>query len=150
MPGMPGAPLAHTLVPLSGLGIETRLGAREGDGWVAAGRLVNEGDELRTALAQIAAELGTDLEDVCASQLIETWTALVGALAAAGLVAGARLPDVSAGNVLLRARGGLADWRVGLRRPRFHALPGDPDARHPDAVPAADEQSCSAASARCS
>jgi hypothetical protein len=105
---------------------------------VAAGRLVNDGDELRAALAQIAAELGSDREDVCASQLIETWTALVGALAAAG--AGARLPDVSVGNVLLRPRGGLADWRVGLRRPRFQALPGDPDARQPDAVPAADEQ----------
>jgi hypothetical protein len=140
MRGMPGAPLAHTLVPLSDLGIETRLGAREGEGWVAAGRLVNDGDELRAALAQIAAELGTDREDVCASQLIETWTALVAAVAAAGLVAGARLPDVSAGNLLLRPQGGLAEWRVGLRRPRFHALPGDPDARHPDALPASDER----------
>jgi FhuF 2Fe-2S C-terminal domain/Ferric iron reductase FhuF-like transporter len=137
---MPGAPLAETLRPLFDLGVDTRLEAHEGDGWVAAGRLVEEGDELRAALAQIAENLGTDRDDVCAAQLIELWTWLVAAPAAAGLVAGARLPDVSSGNVLLRARGGLADWRVGLRRPRFHALPGDPEARHPDALPAADER----------
>jgi Ferric iron reductase FhuF-like transporter/FhuF 2Fe-2S C-terminal domain len=136
---MPGAPLADTLRPLSDLGVETRLDAHEGDGWVAAGSLVEDGDELRIALARIAENLGTDRDDVCAAQLIELWTWLVAAPAAAGLVAGARLPDVSSGNVLLRPVGGLADWRVGLRRPRFHALPGDPDARHPDALAAADE-----------
>jgi hypothetical protein len=134
------SPLADTLVPLSELGVETRLGASEGDGWVAAGRLVEDGDELRAALAQIAGNLGTDRDDVCAAQLIELWTWLVAAPAAAALVAGGRLPDVSSGNVLLRAQGGLADWRAGLRRPRFHALPDDPDRRHPDAVPAADER----------
>jgi hypothetical protein len=137
---VPASPLADTLVPLSDLGVETRLGAREGDGWVAAGRLVEDGHELRAALAQIKASLGTDRDDVCAAQLIELWTWLVAAPAAAALVAGTRLPDVSSANVLLRARGGLADWRAGLRRPRFHALPGDPDATHADAVPAADER----------
>jgi hypothetical protein len=136
---MPRTPLADTLAPLSDLGVETQLGVPEGDGWVGAGRLVEDDDELRAALAEIAGNLGTDRDDVCAAQLIELWTWLVAAPAAAGLVVGERLPDVSSGNVVLRAEGGLADWRVGLRRPRFHALPGDPDARHPDAVPAADE-----------
>ena len=137
---MPRTPLADTLVPLSELGVDTRLGVLEGNGWIGAGRLVADEDELRAALAEIAGNLGTDRDDVCAAQLIELWTWLVAAPAAAGLVAGGRLPDVSSGNVLLRAQGGLADWRVGLRRPRFHALPDDPDARHPDAVPAADER----------
>jgi hypothetical protein len=137
---MPRAPIADTLAPLAGLGVETHLGAREGNGWAAAGRLAEDAGELRAALGEIAQSLGTDRDDVCAAQLIELWTWLVAAPAAAGLVAGARLPDVSSANVLLRARGGLADWRVGLRSPRFHALPRDPDVRHPDAVPAADER----------
>jgi Ferric iron reductase FhuF-like transporter/FhuF 2Fe-2S C-terminal domain len=134
---MPDTPLAETLAPLAELGVETSLEAREGDGWVAAERLAHDPG---SALAEIRAALGVDRDDVCAAQLVELWTWLVAAPAAAGLVTGARLPDVSSGNVLLRAKGGLADWRVGLRRPRFHALPGDPDARHPDALSAADEQ----------
>jgi hypothetical protein len=137
---MSSAPLADTLAPLDELGVETHLGVREEDGWVAAGRLAADDGELRAALGEIARSLGADREDVCAAQLIELWTWLVAAPAAAALVAGARLPDVSSGNVLLRARGGLADWRAGLRSARFHVLPGDPDARHPDAVPAADER----------
>jgi Ferric iron reductase FhuF-like transporter len=64
----------------------------------------------------------------------------VAAPAAAGIVGGSRLPDVSARNVLLLARGGLADWRAGLRSTRFHAPPGDPDAGHPDALATRDQE----------
>ena len=137
---MPNNPLAQTLAPLAELGVETSLGAREGDGWVAAERLAHDPAALRAALAEIRAPLNLDRDDVCAGLLVELWTWLVAAPAAAGLVAGSRLPDVSSGNVLLRAQGGLADWRVGLRSERFHALPADPDAGHPHAVPAADER----------
>jgi Ferric iron reductase FhuF-like transporter/FhuF 2Fe-2S C-terminal domain len=136
---MPNSPLTDTLAPLAELGVHTRLGASEGDGWVPADRLAHDPDALREALAEIRGALGTDRDDVCAAQLVELWTWLVAAPAAAALVGGGRLPDVGSGNVLLRARGGLADWRAGLRSRRFHALPGDPDSKHPDAVPAADE-----------
>jgi Ferric iron reductase FhuF-like transporter/FhuF 2Fe-2S C-terminal domain len=137
---LPSPPLADTLEPLAGLGVVTHLGAREGDGWIAADRLAGDPGALGEALDEIGAALGTDRRDVCAAQLMELWTWLVAAPAAAGIVAGPRLPDVSAGNVLVRPRGGLADWRVGLRSPRFHALPGDPQAGHSDAAePATDE-----------
>jgi Ferric iron reductase FhuF-like transporter/FhuF 2Fe-2S C-terminal domain len=138
---VPSAPLADTLEPLAGLGVETHLFAREEeDGWIPADRLAGDPGALGTALEEIGEALGTDRRDVCAAQLMELWTWLVAAPAAAGIVAGPRLPDVSAGNVLVRPRGGLADWRVGLRSPRFHALPGDPEAGHPDAVAATDER----------
>lgn len=106
---MPRTPLADTLVPLSDLGVEMRLGVPAGDGWVGAARLVEDDEELRVALAEIAGNLGTDRDDVCAAQLIELWTWLVAAPVAAGLVARGRLPDVSSDNVLLRAKGGLAE-----------------------------------------
>jgi ferric iron reductase protein FhuF len=136
---MPNSPLTDTLAPLAELGVETRLDAREGDGWVPAASLTRDRRAQRSALAEIGDSLGTDRADVCASLLIEVWTWLVAAPAAAALVARARLPDVSTGNVLMRPRGGLADWRSGLRTNRFHALPSDPDIAHPDAVPASAE-----------
>jgi FhuF 2Fe-2S C-terminal domain/Ferric iron reductase FhuF-like transporter len=137
---MPNNPLADTLEPLAKLGVETHLGIREEDGWAPADRLAGDPAALRGALDEIAGHLGTDRDDVCASQLVELWTWLVAAPAAAALVDRGRLPDVSSRNLLMRPRGGLVDWRVGLRRPSFHVLPGDPDADHPDAVPAADER----------
>jgi Ferric iron reductase FhuF-like transporter/FhuF 2Fe-2S C-terminal domain len=137
---MPNSPLADTLTPLAELGVHTHLGTREEDGWVPADRLAHDEGGLRGALDRIGGALGTDRDDVRAAQLVELWTWLVAAPAAAALVGGRRLPDVGSGNVLLRPRGGLADWRVGLRSRRFHALPGDPSAAHPDAVAAADER----------
>jgi Ferric iron reductase FhuF-like transporter/FhuF 2Fe-2S C-terminal domain len=137
---MPNNPLADTLSPLSELGVETRLGAREDDGWVAAERLARDAGELRAALAAIRRNLGADRDDVCAAQLIELWTWLVAAPAAGAIVGSGRLPDVSSRNVLLRPEGGLTAWRAGLRSTRFHVLPGDPEADHPDAVAAADER----------
>jgi FhuF 2Fe-2S C-terminal domain/Ferric iron reductase FhuF-like transporter len=137
---MPRAPLADTLAPLAGLGIETHLGPREGDGWVAADRLAGDAAALRAVLGEVRASLGTDRDDVCAAQLVELWTWLVAAPAAGAIVVGSRLPDVSSANVLLQARGGLADWRAGLRSTRFHALPGDPEAGHRDALAASDER----------
>jgi Ferric iron reductase FhuF-like transporter/FhuF 2Fe-2S C-terminal domain len=138
---MPSAPLADTLEPLAGLGVVTHLGANEEeDGWIPADRLARDPEALAAALGEIGTALGTDRPDVCAAQLMELWTWLIAAPAAAGIVAGPRLPDVSAGNVLVRPRGGLADWRAGLRSTRFHALRDDPEAGHSDAAePASDE-----------
>jgi hypothetical protein len=137
---MPNYPLAQTLAPLSRLGVETHLGVSEDDGWVPASRLAEDDDELRAALRRISSTLAIDRDDVSAAQLIELWTWLVAAPAAAALVGSGRLPDVSSENVVLRAEGGLADWRAGLRSARFHALPDDPAAAHVDALPAADEE----------
>jgi Ferric iron reductase FhuF-like transporter/FhuF 2Fe-2S C-terminal domain len=133
-------PLADTLEPLAGLGVETHIAPPEDDGWVPADRLARDPAGLQEALDEIGASLKTDRADVCAAQLLELWTWLVAAPAAAGIVVGSRLPDVSSGNVLLRPRGGLADWRAGLRTTRFHALPSDPEAGHPDARAASDQR----------
>lgn len=133
-------PLASTLA-----GLRPPLSARlgddpPGDGWLDCAGAARDERVLDGLLEDVGAVYDTDRRDIMGTRVIEIWTWMVAAPAAATLLTARRLPDLRAANVLIDP----TLYAVALRRPTVAVLPGDPAAGHPDARVVADEAALAA------
>lgn len=90
-----------------GYGIIVRQRENAGDGWFAASELDGSGRIEALLLSRISGMAGPPEDHIRAEWLLESLARAIADLAGSFLVAARQLPDLSAGNVLLAAEGGL-------------------------------------------
>ena len=136
---VPARPLADTLervseIETAGYPIEltARLGLPDEPGWTVASDLYR--DRLGGVLDRAGRSLGLGNRAYTGTSVLRDclWRLLTPVVAA--FLTERRLPDLAAANVGLRfGEGGFTEG-LAFVGPRFHCLPEDPEAGHPDAV----------------
>ncbi len=133
-------PLAATLGRLAvatgdgGIDLSARIGRPEGPGWTRAADLAADRDLLEALVECI--ELGCGVRDrpYAGTSLLRSYLWRILTTSVATFLLERRLPDLQAGNVVLRfGDGGFAE-ELAFASPRFFALAEDPEAGHPDAA----------------
>lgn len=90
-----------------GYGIIVRRRKGPGDGWFSASELDRSGRVQALLLARVTGMAGPPEDHVKAEWMLESLARAVADLAGSFAVAGCQVPDLSPGNVLLAAEGGL-------------------------------------------
>ena len=131
-------PLAATLgrFPVSGdvgLDLSARTGRPDEPGWITAADLIGDRSLLEELLSRIERGCGPGERAYAGTSLLRSYLWRILTPAVAVFLLERRLPDLRAENVALRF--GETGFAEGLTfsAPRFLALPGDPEAEHPDA-----------------
>jgi hypothetical protein len=133
-------PLAETFAAVPAPAYGAHTGPPPAGDWLDVAALTGDAGGLERLMAVAAAGYDTDRRDIKGIRLVELWTWVVAAPAAASVLLARRLPDLAAANLRLNAALFDVPGPVALRAPRFWCLPDDADADHPDATVVADER----------
>jgi hypothetical protein len=131
-------PLAATFGRLpapgdGGLDLSARIGRPDGPGWITAAGLICDHGLLEELLSRIERGCGAGERAYAGTSMLRSYLWRILTPAVAVFLLERRLPDLRAENVALRfGETGFAEG-LAFPAPRFLALPGDPEAGHPDA-----------------
>ncbi len=107
-----------TTPPLAALRLPVRAGRPEGDGWVAADRLLGPGSPaLEERVRAFGRQIGAERPAVAASLLLEAYAGLVAGVAFGYLVGAGHAPELAAANVSLRFQPGQVPDALALHDP---------------------------------
>ncbi len=110
-----------TTPPATAVHLPVQAGRPDGEGWVAAARLLEPGSPaLQHRVRAFGRQVGAGRPAVAASLLLEAYAGLVASVAFGYLVGAGRTPDLAAANVSLRFPPGQVPDAVAVHDPVLH------------------------------